>query len=83
VLEGILNNCFAVLDQGIYYIGQPSDEAQLQYFDFSNRRSVTVARNLGNANQAGGFTVAHDGRTILYARLDSAVDDLMLVDDFQ
>jgi hypothetical protein len=30
VRESILNGSFAVLDRGIYYIDQPSDEAQLQ-----------------------------------------------------
>ena len=50
-------------------------------FDFATRRSVTVARNLGNVDV--GFTVSPDGRTILYSRVDSSVDDLMMVENFR
>ena len=30
-----------------------------------------------------GLTASSDGRTILYTRLDSSVDDLMMVDGFR
>ena len=71
-----------VLERGIYYIDRPSGEGgirdidrpsgetQLQYFDFANRRSTTVARNLGNVFI--GLTTSPDGRTILYPRVDSS-----------
>jgi dipeptidyl aminopeptidase/acylaminoacyl peptidase len=87
---------FAVLDGGIYYIDRPSSDAQarqgptgvyiggearLQYFDFAAGRSRTVARNLGDVGL--GLTVSSDGRTILYTRVDSSVDDLMLVENFR
>jgi hypothetical protein len=40
-----------------------------------------MAQNLGNV---GNFlTVSPDGRTILYSRMDSSVDDLMLVENFR
>jgi serine/threonine protein kinase/Tol biopolymer transport system component len=93
VLEGVVIGNFVVLQGGIYYIDRPSGEGgghyvdrptgetRLQYFDFATRRSTTVARNLGNVDI--GFTVSPDGRTILYARQDSAVDDLMLVENFR
>jgi Tol biopolymer transport system component/predicted Ser/Thr protein kinase len=81
VLGSVLNTTFAVLQRGIYYIDQPSAEARLQYFDFASRTSVTVARNLGAGADFGGLAASSDGRTILYARLDSAVDDLMLVEN--
>jgi dipeptidyl aminopeptidase/acylaminoacyl peptidase len=93
VLEGVVLGNFAVLASGIYYIDRPSGgggffaidgpsgEARLQYFDFATRRSTTVARNLGNVDI--GFTVAPDGRTILYSRVDSSIDDLTLVKNFR
>jgi hypothetical protein len=40
-----------------------------------------VARNLGNVFL--GLTASKDGRTIFYSRVDSSIDDLMLVDNFR
>lgn len=93
VLEGVVRGAFAVLDTGIYYIDRPSgeggllytdrpaSETRLQYFDFATRGTRTVARNLGNVFL--GLTASKDGRTILYSRVDSSVDDLMLLDNFR
>jgi len=93
VLEGVVLFNFVVLKGGIYYIDRPSGEGgirmidrpagetRLQYFDFGTRRSATVARNLGNVFI--GLTATQDGRTILYSRVDSSVDDLMLVENFR
>ena len=66
---------------GTYYIDRSSGETRLQYFDFATRRSTTVARNLGHVDLP--LTASPDGRTILYARVDSSVDDLMLVENFR
>jgi len=93
VLEGVFLANFVVREEGIYYIDRPSSEAgvhyldlpsgetRLQYFDFATRRSTTVARNLGNTVDLP-LTASPDGRTILYSRMDSSVDDLMLVENF-
>ena len=93
VLEGVVLFNFVVLKGGIYYIDRPSGEGgirevdrpsgetRLQYFDFATRRSTTVARNLGNVFI--GLTASADGRTVLYTRVDSSTDDLMLVENFR
>jgi len=93
VLEGVVLANFVVREGGIYYIDRPSgeggayyldrpkSETRLQYFDFATRRSTTVARDLGNVEV--GLTASRDGRTILYPRMDSSVDDLMLVENFR
>jgi hypothetical protein len=93
VLEGVVLMNYVVLDRGIYYIDlpaglggvhysdKPSGETRLQYFDFETRRSTTVARNLGDVDTP--LTATADGRTILYARVDSSVDELMLVENFR
>jgi serine/threonine protein kinase len=93
MLDGVFFANYVVRERGIYYIDKPSGqggvhsldrptgETRLQYFDLATRKSITVARNLGNV---GAFlTVSPDGRTFLYNRIDSSVDDLMLVDDFR
>lgn len=82
VLEGVVMRAFAVVEKGVYFIDRPSDEARLQFFDFAAARSTTIARNLGEVSN-GGLTVSPDGRTILYTRRDSSVDDLMLVENFR
>jgi serine/threonine protein kinase/WD40 repeat protein len=81
VLDGIVMWDFSVLEKGIYYIGRAGAETQLQFYDFATRTSKTVARNLGEA--AGGVTATSDGRTILFSRMDSTIDDLMLVENFR
>ena len=81
VLEGVVLRAFVVLEKGIYYIDQLSGEFRLQFFDFATAKTTTVARNLGKLHL--GLTASPDGRTILYSRLDSSVDDLMLVENFR
>jgi eukaryotic-like serine/threonine-protein kinase len=81
VVEGVVWRNFAVLDRGIYYIDQPSSETRLQFFDFASQRPTTIARGLGDVRY--GMTASADGRTILYSRVDSSIDDLMLVEHFR
>ena len=81
LLTGVINRAFTVLERGIYYIDRPAEETRLQYFDFANGRSTTVAGNLGELRN--GLSASLDGQTILYTRVDSSVDDLMLVEDFR
>ena len=83
VLDGVLNTTFAVLQRGVYYMTALSPGPELRFFDFASQRSVTVARDLGAFVELGGFTASSDGRAILYARRDSSVDDLMLVENFR
>ena len=56
-------------------------DGRIRYYDFGSRASTIVARGLGDI--AFGITASRDGRAILYARRDSAIDDLMLVDNFR
>jgi dipeptidyl aminopeptidase/acylaminoacyl peptidase len=81
LLEGDIAEGFAVLEKGIYYCNWLSGEARLQFLDFDSGSSTTVARGLGEV--AGPLTASPDGRTILYIRVDSSGDDLMLVENFR
>jgi Tol biopolymer transport system component len=81
VLDGVIMRAFAVLQKGIYYIDRAGRESRLQYFDFATSKSVVVARDLGEVRTY--LTASPDGRTILYTRIDSSIDDLMLVENFR
>lgn len=93
VLDGVFLGNFDVIDGGIYYIDResgeageyftdrPSGETRLQYFDFATGQSKTVARNLGTVGF--GLSASRDGRTVFFTRIDSAIDELMLVDNFR
>jgi dipeptidyl aminopeptidase/acylaminoacyl peptidase len=93
LVDGVVLGNFDVIDGGIYYIDRVSAEAaaffsdrprgemRLQYFDFATRRSTTVAHNLGTVGF--GLSASRDGHTILYSRIDSSIDELMLVDNFR
>ena len=83
---------FAVIDRGVYYMDRATRSpgalatdrpgpTRLQYFDFASRKSRTMVPDLGTIGL--GLTVSRDGRTILYSRVDSSVDDLMLVENFR
>jgi hypothetical protein len=79
--DRVFGRAFAVIERGVYYIDRSPDEARLQFFDFASVKSTTVARNLGEVRM--GLTASPDGRTILYCRVDSSIDDLMLVENFR
>lgn len=80
VLEGIVWWAFAVT-RGVYYAEQTAEETRLQFFDLTTRRSTTVAHDLGDVRYV--MATSPDGRALYYARLDSSVDDLMLVENFR
>ena len=54
---------------------------RFDYLDFSTGKSTTVARDLGAV--AFGLSASRDGRTVYFSRIDSSVDELMLVDNFR
>ena len=81
VLDGIVWFNFCLVEKGAYYIDQLEGETRLQYLNFATGKSATVARNLGKVSS--GLTASPDGRTILFTRVDSSADDLMLVENFR
>ena len=83
VLESVYNAAFALHQQGISYAEQASDNIRIQFYDFRSRTSTTIVRNIRSGGLFGGLTASPDGRTILYAKRDAAVADLMLVDNFR
>jgi eukaryotic-like serine/threonine-protein kinase len=80
IAEGISATSFDVVENGIYYLARVSGQGQLHYLDLATRKVVTVAANLGSLD--AGVDATPDGRTILFTRVDSSVNDVMLVDHF-
>ena len=96
LVDGVLFGNFAVVDDGIYYLervtsratdggargaGASAADIRLQFYDLSRGRAITIATNLGMAGH--GLSASRDGRHIFFARVDSTIDELMLVDDFR
>jgi len=57
-------------------------DTRLRFLDLATGRSITVANNLGDI-ATNVLTASPDGRSILYVRTDSSIDDLMLVENFR
>jgi len=80
-LDSVLWFNWWLLKDGVYYIDAVAGETRLEYADFVTGKSTIVARNLGEVSS--GLTATPDGKTILYTRVDSSTDDLMLVENFR
>ena len=84
IVENGVPTSFEVVDGGIYYIERVPGEARVTYFDLATRQATMIASRLGNVGPVGPvITVSRDGRSILFSRVDSSVDDLMLVENFR
>jgi Tol biopolymer transport system component/predicted Ser/Thr protein kinase len=81
VMDNVPSTAFDVIDSGIYYVDQSEGDTRLQFYRFATRSSITVASKLGRVGPT--ITVSRDGRTIFFSRVDSATDDLMLVEKFR
>jgi hypothetical protein len=92
VVDGVLAGQLDVTDGGIYFIDRASPEAgafftdrpgetRLRYFDITTNRISIVLQNVGWAGL--GLTASRDGRTVMFTRIDSSVNELMLVDGFR
>ena len=80
LIEKVMAVGFDVIDRGIYFFeGQAS--GVLKFWDFKTQRTSLVAEGL--TTTSAGMSVSRDGRIILFTRLDTRVDDLMLIDNFR
>jgi Tol biopolymer transport system component len=80
VIDGMIWFNYSVTEKGIYYIDRQGTETRLQYLNFATAKPTTVAKNLGEVG--AGLAATPDGKTILFTRMDSSADDLMLVENF-
>jgi eukaryotic-like serine/threonine-protein kinase len=81
IADGVIATGFDVVRSGIYYLERVGSETRLRYLDVASRNATTVTANLGNVEF--GLGASPDGRSIFFTRVDSSVNDLMLVDNFR
>jgi eukaryotic-like serine/threonine-protein kinase len=83
LIENVIPTSFAVIDGGIYYPERTTAiDVRLKYFNLATRQSTVIASSLGNVI-VGNISASRDGRSIFFSRVDSSVDDLMLVENFR
>jgi serine/threonine protein kinase len=88
-LDSVWQSYWSVADKGIYFIdfGESSvlnAPAPVRFFDFETRQVrqvATIAKNV--VRNTPGLFVSRDGRQILWAQIDRADSDLMLVENFR
>jgi hypothetical protein len=85
VLAGVREAFWAVADRGVaFLISDPKLSPAgptIRFFDFASRTTATLATlPITPAPISPGFSVARDGRSIVWAQPDSFQSDLMLID---
>ena len=78
----MISSSFDVVAGGVYYMERLATIGRLHYYDAASNRSIVIASNLGDVTP-GGLGASADGRTIFFTRIDSSVNDVMLVDGFR
>lgn len=81
IVDDVVSTAFDVVEKGIYYLERAGGATKLRYVDLASRKVTTVSENLGNVEL--GLGASPDGRSVFYTRIDSSVNDLMLVDNFR
>jgi Tol biopolymer transport system component len=74
---------FAVLDQGVYFMGwtSPVRAFGVLFFSFTTGKTEMVSRIEKGPHM--GFSLSRDGRWALYSQVDQEDSDLMLVENFR
>jgi Tol biopolymer transport system component len=80
VLRSVLNNNFAVVPEGIYFIPS-SPPYSVRFLGFSSGKEVAILTL--PREPSWGFSVSADGRWLLYSEYEAVRSDLMLVENFR
>ena len=83
VVDFVVFRAFAVVEDGIYYIGRGGENGQypLRFLQFSTGKSHELTRLDHPTNY--GLTVAPDRKTFVFTKTASFGSDLMLVENFR
>jgi Tol biopolymer transport system component len=76
---------WGVLKQGIYFISHdPGERYSVRFYSFASGQVTPLVDLDGEPFwNAPVLSLSPDGRSLLYARLDHDVNDIMLIDGFQ
>lgn len=76
---------WCVTREGVWYVTREElPRQQLRFFSFATRRTRTVTELEKDPPWLNsGLSVAADGTAFVYAQLDQAVDDIMLIENFR
>ena len=83
VVPSLYRYNYAVTDKGIYFTPDATRDqsASVQFLDFASGIATQIVKVQKPLDL--GITVSPDGRTLLYAQIDSAGRNLMLVENFR
>jgi Tol biopolymer transport system component/DNA-binding winged helix-turn-helix (wHTH) protein len=74
---------WALSDRGIYYADESGARPAIEFYSFSNRRTIRVAEVEGLPPFGDpGFTVSPDGKRIIFSQVDRSSVNLVLVEHF-
>ena len=84
VLESSFGGIYEVVEDGVYFIPPSTPEAgfSLQFLRFATG-AVEPIHDFERQPTAGHFSVASDGRSILYSQVEDYQSDIMLVENFR
>ncbi len=80
VLASVLDNNFAVVNDGVYFIPNLRPYP-IRFLSFSSGKQTTVAQPAREA--AWGFSVSPDGRSLLFSEFEAVRSELKLVENFR
>ena len=84
VLDGVRQGAWAVWEQGIYFVNpEVPSHPSIEFYSFAAERTTRVTTiEKGLYWDGPSFAVTSDGRWILYAQIDQAESDIVLVENF-
>ena len=80
MLASVLNNNFAVVTDGVYFIPNARPYS-IRFLSFLSGEETTIAQLA--REPAWGFSVSPDGRSLLFSEFEAVRSELKLVENFR
>jgi Tol biopolymer transport system component len=79
----VKNAAFGVGPQGVYYVACDLSSDPLHVLDLESARDRRIGTLENLRKRPNGLSVSRDGKTLVYARVTTQNDDLMLIENFR